>query len=66
MKTIYLAIAMLVVATMIAPAIAATCYVKEGNSCRNSTMGNLDSTCTKACTVGFRKVNGRMQLACLS
>jgi hypothetical protein len=53
-------------AAMPTAANAVTCYAKVGNACLKKSYGNLNSTCTEKCAVGLRRINGKIQLACLN
>jgi hypothetical protein len=43
---------------------AATCYKKVGGACVQSSTGSLNSSAD--CAVGWRRINGKSKLACLS
>jgi hypothetical protein len=68
MKKMAFSVIIIVIAIIAASAevYAATCYKKVGGACVQSTTGSLNSDCTQDCEVGWRTINGKTELACLS
>jgi hypothetical protein len=59
-------LALIVTAIAATAADAATCYKTVGDACVQSSTGSLSSSCSSDCAVGWKRINGKTKLACLS